>query len=65
MRSALLLLFLVGMLDAAKLRAWLGPTTFFEGPLPSEIMRLGFVSAAGGKIFEFGGQDSDGKNEQN
>ncbi len=49
------------LVSPMKLRSWLGPTYFFEGPLPIQKMRLGLASAPNGKLFEFGGQDSDGE----
>ena len=44
----------------AKIRDWLGPSQFYEGPLPSPRNSIGFASA-GNRLFVWGGLDINGE----
>ena len=44
----------------AKIRDWLGPSQFYEGPLPSPRNSFGFASADN-RLFIWGGLDINGE----
>ena len=48
------------LVEAAKLRNWIGPSLFFEGQLPQIRANHGFAANNDGKLYLFGGFGANG-----
>jgi hypothetical protein len=57
----IILAFFKGSESAFKLRSWLGPQSFVEGPVPTSRYGHGVVGIED-KLYVFGGYDGNGRN---
>ena len=58
--DAKLFLCMLCTINAAKLRSWFGPASYFEGDLPSSRYAHGFAPTKDGRIYVFGGVGGNG-----